>query len=170
MAFTHRIKTDLLRWDIILKVHWRDRVSHRIPISIALWETFNIISSLSAHIQPINIAKSSYHQYLLVKIPILSIIRYSRNEYWNKANERKWQDSYCERQNHRWKSFCQFYFFRCGWVEFWNYLSLIRRHAFKCYPPLFALNQSNYHLTLLPYCIIESWDSSCNTKGYWLPR
>ena len=93
---------------------------------------------------------------MIVKIPILSIIRYSRNEYWNKANERKWQDSYCERQNHRWKSFCQFYFFWCGRVEFWNYLSLIRRHAFKCYPPLFALNQSNYHLTLLPYCFIES--------------
>ena len=28
-------------------VHSRDRVSHRIPISIALLETFNIISSLS---------------------------------------------------------------------------------------------------------------------------
>ena len=31
---------------IILKVHESDRVSHRIPISIALGETFNIISSL----------------------------------------------------------------------------------------------------------------------------
>ena len=34
--------------DIILKVHWKDRVSHRIPILIALWETSNIISSLSS--------------------------------------------------------------------------------------------------------------------------
>ena len=40
------------------------------------------------------------------------------NDYWNKANERKWQDSYYERQNHRWKSFCQFYFFWSGCVGF----------------------------------------------------